>query len=613
MKTCITTSHLYGMGGGAKSVFALARGAVRSGSVTIFSRTAIPDNVIQEMPKDGIFYANWYPGCTNGYDLHINVDHFRYDHIDGGDHVAYIFHPHSRNKPPDGYRLLANSHYTASEIKRLWDRDSAVFYLPIENDYYVGNKQKLILHVSRFSAPSVFADKGHRAMVDAFRLMDTDWQLVLAGSVDPQQAGYISSLMSMASGLNVRFAISPSRSDILSLYAESSIYWHMTGVTMPNVPGAQEHLGLTTIEAMASGAVPVVRGTGGQSEIVEDKMNGVLVDGVKDLADITSRLTKELSLWSALQQASIRTGVLWTDQDAFYDRYLQAMGGESNRKIFASGPILEFEPEDVDIIIPVYNSTTIWRCLDNIPPGPNVIVVDNASDEVVNHPRIDKYVRCETNLGFAGGNMRGMEESERSLVLALNDDCIPPDNGGIWLAFMLSIMRDDVGVVGAKLTYPDGRLQHTGVLFDWSRHDIGYHRLYGMVDHPSVNLVQDVPAVTGACLLCRRELFDMRPDLYPAGNYEDAHLCLSAWEKGYRVVYQPASSLIHIEAVTKKRTGIDFVSHNRKSFVDQWAAKFAGSEKMKVVRDVNARLVAGVTRSERHDSQEKRTILSDKG
>jgi len=588
MKACITTSHLYGMGGGAKAVFAVASALKHMyGHVTIFVRSQIPELVLDEKP-DGMLYASWYEGCALGYDVLFNVDHFHYTKPQAAKNYALIFHPHSMNKPPEGYDMLFSiSEYTQVEVERLWGLKSTLLYLPVEDDYYTGVKDKVILHVSRFSAPNQYADKGHRQMITAFKsISDLGWSFILAGSVDPKQAGYLSSLMADASGYDIQFAISPSRKELLGLYANASIYWHATGIGMRKVVGAQEHLGLTTIEAMASGCVPVVYGTGGQKEIVKSGINGILVGSEKDMARATVELTKKLDVWSILQQQAARSGKAWCGLDGFYDRFEEALSGVDNGVPSGYVPSLKYKRSDVDIIIPVWNSTTIHRCLDGIPEGPNVIVVDNGSDNIVEHPRIDKYIRLEENRGFSGGNMAGFAESTRPLVLALNDDCIP--SGEMWLDIMLlSMSEEGVGVVGAKLTYPDGRLQHAGVLIDWNREDICFHRWYGGADHPAANVMTKVTAVTGACLLCKRELFDMHPELYKLGNYEDVHLCLSAWMNGYSVIYQPGASLIHIEAVTKSGTDVDYTATNRPEFVRQWRSVYLDSEEMKVVREVN--------------------------
>lgn len=575
MKSCITTSHLYGMGGGAKAVFWIALGLLEHGPVTVFTRTAIPESVIKEMPKS-VRYAQYYKGCSAGFDLHVNVDHFHYEDPMAKRNIAHIFHPHRRNEPPGEFELWANSEYTRKEIWRLWDAWAETFYVPVDDDFAPGRKEKRILHVSRFAAPSQYADKGHRQMIRAFKMMKLDdWEFVMAGSVDPAQAGYLSSLMAEASGANIKFAPSVPRKDLLELYGSSSIYWHMTGVGMPDIPGAQEHLGITTIEAMASGCVPIVRGTGGQPEIVDDRFNGILVETEDGLARSTLSMVHNMDAWALLQQQALAAGRAWTDGDWWDDQFTGLlMDGVSMEAPKAPLPRLKYGPKDVDIIIPIYNSTMIERCLDSLPDGPTVIVVDNGSDETIEHDRIDRYVRLEENLGFAGGNMAGFEESTAPIVLALNDDVIAP-KGDTWLNAMLIVMsQDDVGVVGAKLLYPDGRLQHTGVLFDFHREDVGYHRWYGQGDRPEANVLCQMPAVTGACLMAKRELFDMRPDLYPGGNYEDAHLCLNARAQGYEVWYQPAAELIHVEAVTKRHTGIDYVGLNRRTFIEQWRDRY---------------------------------------
>ena len=211
MKSCITTAHLYGIGGGAKTVFACASALARYGSVVIFTRTQVPQEVLAEMPTGDVLLAYYYPGCSLGYDIHINIDHFVYELPQANVNVAYVFHPHGKNEPPGEYHLVANSAYTKDAIERVWGRESNVFYLPIEDDYYVGEKEKVIAHVSRFTAPTQYADKGHRQMLQAFRYINDDWQLIMIGTVDPNQHGYLSSLMAEASGLNVMFAVNQPR------------------------------------------------------------------------------------------------------------------------------------------------------------------------------------------------------------------------------------------------------------------------------------------------------------------------------------------------------------------------------------------------------------------
>jgi len=90
VKACVTTSHLYGMGGGAKAVFWIVKGLHKHGSVTVFTKTAIPDSVIAEMPK-GVMYANWYPGCSAGYDVHVCIDHFNYEPPMAKRNLALVF------------------------------------------------------------------------------------------------------------------------------------------------------------------------------------------------------------------------------------------------------------------------------------------------------------------------------------------------------------------------------------------------------------------------------------------------------------------------------------------------------------------------------------------
>ena len=132
--------------------------------------------------------------------------------------------------------------------------------------------------------------------------------------------------------------------------------------------------------------------------------------------------------------------------------------------------------------------------------------------------------------------------------------------------------RGDVGVVGARLLYPDRRLQHCGVV-------VG---LIGAAGHPLVGLedghagylnmamvTRECSAVTGACLMSRREVFDSLNgfDELLGVDLNDVDYCLRAGTAGYRTVYEPAAELIHHESPSRGTVGgaTDIVR-----FIDRW-------------------------------------------
>jgi GT2 family glycosyltransferase len=117
-------------------------------------------------------------------------------------------------------------------------------------------------------------------------------------------------------------------------------------------------------------------------------------------------------------------------------------------------------------------------------------------------------------------------------------------------------VRPDVGVVGATLFYPDGTIQHAGLFPRGDGHWVHGYRGRGPAERGDRGELQEsrtVPAVTGACLLIRRALFD-RLGGFDEGlpvTYGDVDLCLRARRLGLKVVITPRARLLHYEAVTR--------------------------------------------------------------
>jgi GT2 family glycosyltransferase len=214
----------------------------------------------------------------------------------------------------------------------------------------------------------------------------------------------------------------------------------------------------------------------------------------------------------------------------------------------------------VSIVIPTFNRLDLTRqCLTAIAqtaPAAEVIVVDNGSTdgtrEFLRAEQDDGRLRCllnEENLGFGKACNRAAALSDREFVLLLNSDMVPLPG---WLDAMLSEFRDaTIGIVGSRLLYPDGRIQHAGADFAENRETQHVYR-YAAADDPAVVVSRDCPVVTGASLLMRRSLYEKLGG-FDEGYWmyvEDVDLCIRTWHAGYRVRYCGDSVLIHHEAAS---------------------------------------------------------------
>jgi GT2 family glycosyltransferase/SAM-dependent methyltransferase/glycosyltransferase involved in cell wall biosynthesis len=215
------------------------------------------------------------------------------------------------------------------------------------------------------------------------------------------------------------------------------------------------------------------------------------------------------------------------------------------------------EPE-VSIIIPVYNNWELTvACLrslafDSSAVQYEVIAVDDASTDITHDflPRVEglNVVQMKQNSGFIGAVNAGLNVARGRFVLLLNNDTVVLPG---WLdALMRTIeIEENVGVVGAKLVYPDGTLQEAGGIIWRDGSGLNYGR-GGNAEDPSYNFVRDVDYCSGACLLVRKEIFDVLGGLdrrYSPAYYEDTDLAFAARKLGYRVVYQPEAKICHAE------------------------------------------------------------------
>ena len=228
----------------------------------------------------------------------------------------------------DSYDVItANSDFTSEWIRRLWRRPAEVVYTACEDMGPPAPKEKIIVNVGRFVCEERNDNKRQHTLIEAFRnmkrLQREGWELHLAGTLSPGGANsrFFARLTEAAEGLPVHLHPNASFDELRGLYRRASIYWHATGFGMPpdRHPGKQEHFGITTVEAMSAGAVPVVINTGGQRESVVHGGCGFLWDDLVELESYTCRLADDPLLMASLRDRAVERSVKFR-RTAFADR-----------------------------------------------------------------------------------------------------------------------------------------------------------------------------------------------------------------------------------------------------------------------------------------------------
>jgi len=224
----------------------------------------------------------------------------------------------SSYKPGEGldtYELfLANSEFTKYWTKKYLDKEAKILYPPIDvHEFKPGRKRNIILSVGRFfvgghSKKQDILLSGFKTMVDK-KLIDRTWELHFVGGVagGKEHTDYLNKIREDAKGYKVYFHLFLPFEDLKKLYSKAKIYWHATGYgeDKGRDPITFEHFGITVVEAMAAGAVPVVFNGGGLTETVS-KESGAVWNSQGELIKITRRLTEDKVLLERLSRGAVK-------------------------------------------------------------------------------------------------------------------------------------------------------------------------------------------------------------------------------------------------------------------------------------------------------------------
>jgi glycosyltransferase involved in cell wall biosynthesis len=223
----------------------------------------------------------------------------------------------------------------------------------------------------------------------------------------------------------------------------------------------------------------------------------------------------------------------------------------------------------VTLIVPTRNNAALLRpCIASILektayPDYEILVVDNNSDEPETFAYLDElrqHPRCRVlafpkPFNFSAINNFAVQQTDSPIIGLLNND-LEVINGD-WLDEMASqALRPEIGCVGAKLYYPDGRIQHAGVILGIggvAGHAYKYLPRHRQTSQYRLLIAQNFSAVTAACLVIRRSVYLEAGgfDENIAVAFNDVDFCLKVRSRGYRNLYTPYAELYHHESVSR--------------------------------------------------------------
>jgi len=322
--------HIFG--GGERYILTLAEFLSRRHEVVLFS-----DETIKEKAKtffnitldrvhflpDGVF------GTKNLFRRFITCPYFDiFFYLTDG---SLFFSPAQKNYlliqspahiPPksffnllklQGWRMVCNSKFTQNEVKNKLGMDSDLLFPPINLEIFKAKlyqKRKIILSVGRYF--SFLHTKKQLVLLDVFKKYFKkyffDWKLVIAGGLTEDGGReVVDKLQRESVGYPIEIVINAPFTQLVKLYCQAKIYWHAAGFGEDTSfhPEKAEHFGITTVEAMAAGAVPVVYKAGGQVEIVNEGEDGFLWENKEDLVRKTVWLIKSRKLLVSLSENAI--------------------------------------------------------------------------------------------------------------------------------------------------------------------------------------------------------------------------------------------------------------------------------------------------------------------
>lgn len=221
------------------------------------------------------------------------------------------------------YQLkTAISDFSRSWAQKRWGIDCEIVYPPVDTAFGRVEKENFILSVGRFAVEGEGHTKKQEQMLGVFNCMNgerpLDWKYFCVGGLGatPEHKAYFEKLLALAAQSGAQLVANIDRGELKRLYERASIFWHAAGYGEDqNIrPIFVEHFGISTVEAMAAGCVPVVINKGGQPEIVEHGVNGFVWETLDELRDYTTRLINDDALRAKMSEAARKRAQVFSSE-----------------------------------------------------------------------------------------------------------------------------------------------------------------------------------------------------------------------------------------------------------------------------------------------------------
>lgn len=226
-------------------------------------------------------------------------------------------------------QIVCNSAFTKKFIDQEYKVKSLVVYPPVPiKDLKAGKKENLIFYLGRFT--DLLHHKRQDVLVAAFKKMisqkKSGYRLVLAGS-DQEGKALVESLKKQSQGFPIEIKTNLPFKQAQTLYSRAKIFWSASGfgIDEEKHPEQVEHFGITTVEAMAAGCVPLVLAKGGQKEIIDSGKNGFLWQNEEELLKLTQDLIQKPKKLASLSKAAVLKAQDFSEE-SFCQHYEKIIG-----------------------------------------------------------------------------------------------------------------------------------------------------------------------------------------------------------------------------------------------------------------------------------------------